>query len=166
MPQHILLSCPSRANGVPRPLRQQMTMPLLKQSYSQKDLQRAPGEPATPSLGRKVCKSQKGYKEDWNAPGKTEVTQGSGPRLGKSRGTLCELSSGGLEGPTRRATKGKKGHSGVTSAPEGNLCPPKTPTGGTPLPSGKQGKSNQDFYHTPKPGKELQVSPLRKRRGE
>lgn len=77
-------------------------------------------------------------------PGKTEVTQGSGPRLGKSRGTLRELSSGGLEGPTRRATKGKKGHSGVTSAPEGNLCPPKTPTGGTSLPSGQQGKQGRE----------------------
>lgn len=123
-----------------------MTTPLLKQSYNQKDLQRAPGEPATPSLGGKVCKSQEGYKEDWMRREKTEVTRGSGPRLGKSGGTLRELSSGGLEGPMRKGqgNKRKKGHSGVTNAPEGNVCPLETPTEGTPLPVGKQGKQGRE----------------------
>lgn len=47
---------------------------------------------------------------------------------------------------------------------------PKHPQGVLPSPQesreNKAGKVKSRFYHTPKPGKELQVSPLRKRRGE
>ena len=49
----------------------------------------------------------------------------------------------------------------MTNVPEGNLCPSKTPT---EVPHA--GKVKSRFYHTPKPGKELQVSPLRKRKAE
>lgn len=63
----------------------------------------------------------------------------------------------------------KKGHSGVTNAPEGNLYPPKTPTG---VPhAGKQGKQGREsqieiITMPPNLGKELRVSPLRERKGE
>lgn len=55
----------------------------------------------------------------------------------------------------------------MTNAPEGNLSP-KHPRGYPTQGSreNKAGTVKSRFYHTPKPGKELQVSPLRKRKGE
>lgn len=54
----------------------------------------------------------------------------------------------------------------MTNASEGNLCPFKTATEGTPLPAGKQGKSNQDFTIPPKNGEELpSLTPKKEERG-
>lgn len=93
-----------------------MKTPLLKQfALQSKRPCREHMESQLPrSLGRKVCKSQKGCKGDWMCQEKTEVTQGSGPRLGKSGGTLRELSLGGLEGPMRKGQGNKRKKKKVT----------------------------------------------------
>lgn len=74
---------------------------------------------------------------------KTEVTQGSGPRLRKSGGTLRELSLGGLEGSMRKeqGNKRKKRSLWSDQCSRGQSIS-KTPTG---VPhAGKQGKQGRD----------------------
>lgn len=44
----------------------------------------------------------------------------------------------------------------MTNAPEGNLCPLKTSTGGTPLPAEKQGKQGRES--------QIKISPYPKAR--
>lgn len=58
----------------------------------------------------------------------------------------------------------KKGHSGVTNAPEGNLCPPKTPTEVPPTQESREGQIKILPY--PKAGERAaSLTPKKEERG-